>query len=198
MLAFFIINLVTAIGVIAVQLYICRIRLVRVKLGWILTVLSLLTFGFIAETGLTALSFMISSKTELSMSTYVLDGVLSVVGGAAYSSSFAIFALEYWLASSLVDLAKQGKSKADFNKFHNRVKIVKIVLVSEIFVVWLLLNVFYIQEARTPGKAGFFLSYRYSENVEWRVCKFVISVLEYLLAAFLIMALRKIRKSLKG
>jgi len=102
LLAFFIINLATAVGILVVQFYICRIRPVRMKLRWILTVLSLLSIAFLSETALIALSYLVDDKSDISMFMYALDGFLGVVGGFCYSAAFAIFALEYYQASSLV------------------------------------------------------------------------------------------------
>ncbi len=146
MLTIFLINLVTSIGIVAVLVYICRIKLVRQKLTWILTVLSLLSVSFITETVLVALNYFVYEKTEISLLMYIVVGALGVVGGWTYSSSFAIFALEYYQASSLIALAKEGKPRAVFDKFQEQIKIIEAVVIVELLVSWLLLNVFYIQQ----------------------------------------------------
>jgi hypothetical protein len=71
-------------------------------------------------------------------------GVFGFIGGWTYAASFAIFALEYYQASALIGLAKKGYPKATFDKFRTKVKIIKFVIISELFVSWLLLNVFFI------------------------------------------------------
>jgi hypothetical protein len=146
LLTIFLINLVTSIGIVAVLVYICRIKLVRQKLTWILTVLSLLSVSFITETVLVALNYFVYEKTEISLLMYIVVGALGVVGGWTYSSSFAIFALEYYQASSLIALAKEGKPRAVFDKFQEQIKIIEAVVIVELLVSWLLLNVFYIQQ----------------------------------------------------
>lgn len=197
-LVLFIINLVTSIGTLGVQVYICKIELVRRKLSWIITVLSLLTFSFVTETILAALSYTIIDSTNVSTSMSLLLGIFGVLGGWTYASSFVIFALEYFEASSLIGLAKEGQSQAKFTRLSEGIRIVKIILITELFVSWMLLNVFYIQEVNQPGKKIYFLKGRYSENVETQVSEFAGTLIEYMLAAFLIVSLFKIKSSLKG
>ncbi len=93
---------------LGVQVYICKIDLVRRKLSWIITVLSLLSFSFIAETVLVALTYTIIDVTNVSTSMSILLFVIGLLGGWTYASSFVIFALEYFEASSLIGLAKEG------------------------------------------------------------------------------------------
>ena len=106
----FIINLATSIGLLCVQVYICKIELVRRKLGWIVTVLSLLSISFVTETVLVALTYSTLDQSDVSTSMCIILGILSILGGWTYSSSFVIFALEYFEASSLIGLAKERQS----------------------------------------------------------------------------------------
>ena len=60
----------------------------------------------------------------------------------------------------------------------------------------MLLNVFYLQDLNEPGNKMYFLNGRFSENFESSVSEIAGTLIEYISAAFLVVSLFKIKKSL--
>lgn len=72
------------------------------------------------------------------------------------------------------------------------------MLVAELFVANTLNIVFYLQYLKEPGNKTKFIQSSLSVNVLSQISQVAISLLEYMLAAFLLISLFKIRESLKG
>lgn len=83
----------------------------REKLSWIIMVLSLQTISFITSTIGVVLTYSIYDKSVVGYLIYSLIGVTMVISDWTFLSSFVIFALEYYQASSLISMAKEGKSQ---------------------------------------------------------------------------------------
>lgn len=83
----------------------------REKLSWIIMVLSLQTISFITSTIGVVLTYSIYDKSVVGYLIYLLIGVTMVISDWTFLSSFVIFALEYYQASSLISMAKEGKSQ---------------------------------------------------------------------------------------